>query len=230
MNHSHCVSAWASLIVSAICATSASATMLFETTPDLTEPTAAPFTDTISGAGQFYGSSFVLDTDAYVTGLSWMGVNTGDMNKVTSFTLEIWSDGLLYDFYHVPNQQLLSVTVPLAETSMIDTGHQIYGLPVYNFSTALDIPLEVQGGENYWLVLYGNSTPGSMFAWLQAENRSDSWAATYSIQSGVGPQWGSASRESTFTIIGNAIPEPTTATMLLLGGAVVLYRPRRRKI
>lgn len=229
MNHSHFVSAWTSFVVSAVCTVPASATILFETTPDLTEPTAAPFTDSISGAGQFYGSSFVLDTDAYVTGLSWMGVNTGDMNKVSSFTLEIWSDGLLYDFYHVPDQQLLSMTVPLADIGMIDTGSQIYGLPVYSFTTDLDIPLAVQGGQNYWFVLYGNSTPGSMFAWLQAENQSDSWAATYSIQGGVGPQWWSAARESAFAVIGNAVPEPTTAALLLLGGVFVISRPRRRK-
>ncbi|NLE28561.1 MAG: PEP-CTERM sorting domain-containing protein [Phycisphaerae bacterium] len=207
-------------IALAVCTMSASAGILFETTPDLTEPTGAPFSDSVSGTGQFFGSSFVIGDDSYITGLTWMGVNTGDMNKVNSFTLEIWNNGLLYDFYDVPNERLATWTVSLTDANQVNTGSQIYGLDVYNFAAELDSPFEITGGETYWLVVHGNSSSGSMFAWLQAENRSESKGATYSVQSGEGPQWWSASRESTFTVLGAPVPEPATISILMLAAAI----------
>lgn len=214
--------------VSMACAASASAGVLFQTTPDVTEPTGAEYSDTVSGAGQFMGGSFVLQDKSFITGFTWMGVNTGDMSKLASFTLELWSNTLLNDFYDVPGQRLAQWTVPLADANMVNTGSVIYNLDVYSFSAALDEPYEVEGQETYWLVLYGNSSSGSMFAWLRAESHVDSKAATYPIQHGEGPQWWPLSQEYTFSVLGAPVPEPAALSVLALAAMMACRRQRRR--
>ncbi|HOB73180.1 MAG TPA: PEP-CTERM sorting domain-containing protein [Phycisphaerae bacterium] len=214
------------ITVSAMCVASASAAVLFETTPDFSGNTGAAFSNSVSGTGQLYASSFMLDADANVTGFTWMGVNTGDMSNVSSFNLEIWSNTLLYDVYDVPGERLASWTVPLADANMFNTGQQIYNLDVYSFAAGLDSQFAIEAGQTYWLTVYGNSEPSSMFAWLYASPSPVVDGATYSVQGVQGAQWWSATRETTFSVIGDIAPEPTTMGLLALGSLVMLRRQR----
>ncbi len=208
---------------------SAMAVTLFEKTPSYTHGVGALYSDTRPGTGQLYGSSFSLSTDAMVTGLTWMGVHTGNMSNVGSFNLEIWSNGTDAGGYNRPDTKLADSAVALADANMTHSGQSIFGLPVYSFSADLGAPLALSAGETYWVSIYGNSSAG-MFAWLIAQ--SDGYGgATYSTQGGQGPAWWSLSTATTFSVLGSetaAIPEPATACALALAVAGLGRYFRRR--
>jgi len=65
-----------------------------------------------------------------------------------------------------------------------------------------------------------------MFAWLYASPSPVVDGATYSVQGVQGAQWWSATRETTFSVIGDIAPEPTTMGLLALGSLVMLRRQR----
>lgn len=188
-----------------------------------------PFTETASGgyfastlAGYLQYDSFVLTQDATIESVSWTGV---DLNELlgwtpvnpTSFTVSLYADA-----GGAPGSRL-SFSLVGNSAGATDTGTDLLGLNLYQYTGTLTTAFHASAGTTYWI---GISDPTTNANWFWA-----SGSGGDGVHAGVvGGTPGSFVDDMSFTLQGTvaAVPEPASAVLMLLGAAGLLARTRRR--
>jgi hypothetical protein len=174
--------------------------------------------DTVNPS-QICADNFILTTPATINSVRWWGAWNFFTPATDDFTVTFYEDknGRPDPSNVIANRRIGNVV----ETS---TGLNRSGFLLREFQANI-APVSLSDGTNYWISIFESAgTNGSQY-FLLRENAVGS-AAT-SVDGGV--SWGSRPREFSFQLEGssNAVPEPTTAAVLSVGGVAFAMLRRR---
>lgn len=190
---------------------------------------AQPYAETANGgyfastqAGYLQFDSFVLAADARIESVGWYGV---DLNEIlgwtpvnpVSFSIGIYAD----DGNGQPGSELATTTIP-DSGGATDTGLDLQGLTLYQYSGTLPTPFLASAGTRYWIAIV-DPTDNADWFWASGAGPDGTHAAL------IGGQPGVYADDLSFVLQGSVVPEPGSAALFLLGAAGLLGRALRRR-
>jgi hypothetical protein len=194
------------------------ATTIYGHSTDLSGSVASQY-DPVSGEIAKAYDNFTLSAASSVTGLGWVGSYFfGSSGGINGFLVEIWGDSA-----GVPGSNLFTATVSgnANETSL---GNDSNGDPTFIYNASLATPFAAAAGTSYWLSIQPTLAGTSQWGW---ENGTGGDGTAYQVFFGSPTV---ISNDLTFSLNSDgggsvSVPEPGTATLLLLGLAA--FRARR---
>ncbi len=163
--------------------------------------------------GPFYvADSFVLPTDATLTGITWKGIQGSDQPQ-ENFEISIYADdGTGKPVSPPPNSTIYSEPATLSDKHL--TGEMWGTEPFYQYTASLP-NFSLSSGTKYWLQVFN------------ATSQTWSWAISYDVPEGekmylnqpliTGNRWEpyNGSQAATFQLIGT-VPEPASYSLDLI--------------
>jgi hypothetical protein len=173
---------------------------------------------TLSGAysnlgGWINADNFTLSTDAVITGVNWYGYYNSEPASSSSilFDLNFHSDvGNLPDLVPIYSQSLsLSIT---------DIGiDAINGNNIYRFEAALATSFAVSAGERMWLSVFDTDPSTSQWLWSRHLPTGDGFAIRNTNPELITDWIPEGGGDLAFELVGDPVPIPEPATMILFG-------------
>ena len=173
------------------------------------------YASTLGGFLQF--DSFTLGADSTIESVRWYGV---DLNELlgwtpvnpTLFTVAIHAD----DGNGMPGSVLTSSTIG-DSAAATNTGTQLLGLALYQYTGTLTTPFHAAAGTTYWIGISDPTTNGNWF-WASGSGPDATHAGI------VGGTPAAYADDMSFTLDGTitAVPEPASSVLFLLGAAGLL--------
>lgn len=191
-------------------------------------PFGGPGSDTVVPTSQYpflwqqSADDFRLSEPATVTHVNWWGFHfenvapPDETMRIRLYTVRL-SDGL-------PGDLLFEES--FANPDRIDTGREIViggGPREYRYQAALGAPIDLDPGVEYWIEIVQVGDPNSGFRWELSRAETNGRAYWNNLV----PDWtrGTATSDLAFQLV---IPEPITASMLLVGLAFASRLRTRR--
>lgn len=175
-----------------------------------------------------HADNFTLGGDASVGGVRWWGLSEGvshtDLSNFGSFTVEFWTNRTVPSGNIRPRDLIASVTVDLAQTNATATGRAApSGALEYAHELTLDGPVDLSGGEIYWISISARSIDPRADVWQwQDSDLSDGLSSSFDY--GQNRWLVLDDTDSAFELI--AVPAPGGLGVLAMG---VLVAQRRRR-
>jgi hypothetical protein len=182
-------------------------------------------------------SSFQLTSSSTIGAISWQGIylnydqtngyTNGDPNT-NNWVISLYTSGGASDFpftpYSVETVSSTDVTESLAGTANFEGTQVNY----YNESLTLPTSVSLQGGQTYFLSIFSdNGGSSDSWSWLSSTN-TDGQTLQYESNS---DSTGLVAGNRTFTLYSQAVPEPASVSLLLIGGvfSLALYARQCRR-
>jgi hypothetical protein len=191
-----------------------------------------PYTETANGgyfastlAGYLQYDSFVLTTDASVQSVSWYGVDLNELMNVTPVNPTFFTIALHADDGNGLPGTLLAFTTVGGSAAATDTGMDLQGLNLFQYSGTLASPFQATAGTRYWIGISDPTSNGNWF-WASGSGADGTHAGI------IGGAPDHFSDDMSFSLQGTvaAVPEPASAALFLMGAAGLLgLRARRAK-
>ncbi len=183
-------------------------------------PNGAYFASTVSNFFQY--DSFVVSSSSSVQSITWWGVDINELLigattiNPTSFTVSIFADS----GSGTPGAQLASSTIGNSGNASVVGSLQ--GLSLYQYSGTLTTQFNVVAGTTYWLAI-ADATDNDDWFWATGSGPNNSHVTV------VGGQPSTSADDMAFALQGvaAAVPEPSSAALLLLGGIGALCTRKR---
>ncbi len=182
-------------------------------------------------SGIFTGDDFTLATDSVVRKVTWSGayVQGGGPPTTDIFTIAFFQPT-------APNSTPIFSYSVGNNVSRIDSGFLLVGggpslAPLFTFTA--DIPDTNLASGTYLLSIYNDtrSEPEGNFGWIRNINPIDNTLSQLGyVRNSPASAWVAApSINSSFALIGTAVPEPSSMFLLTLSGFSILIRRRIRR-
>jgi hypothetical protein len=174
--------------------------------------------------------SFVLPTDATLTGLTWKGFWALYQPPTSNDNFEVFlyvDDVTGKPVSSPPFSAFYSASVTLSDEHA--TGETFSnGEPFYQYTASIPA-VSLSGGTKYWLEIFNNNISQN-YEWAWAVDENAGGQMFFQLYQSINPNndWednGDAT-VATFQLTGTPAPEPSTLALLTLGG-FGLFMPRR---
>jgi hypothetical protein len=158
---------------------------------------------------------FVISSDGIVKSIRWWGLYTSDPHPAPedTFSIRFFGD----DAGQPANAPFVDVT-PVGPQRTLAGFTDFFGRTVYEYLAILPTPVELSGGETYYLSII-NDPSADVWQWHRSSDDGTGFARFDASSS-----WGPINENVAFQLI----PEPTTFWLLGLGLAGLAVARRRK--
>jgi hypothetical protein len=190
------------------------------------------FTETEAGGwwastpgGYLQFDNFALASHATVTSVSWLGVDLNELMDVTPINPTEFSISFYANDAGRPGALLGSYTIA-DSANATSTGQQLMGLTLFEYTATLSSGFQAQADTTYWIGISDPTYTNGSWFWAASLAQDNHHVAQ------VNGEFGSYAEDLAFSLHGtvSAVPEPSSAAMLLAGllGAAALRRRHHR--
>lgn len=170
-------------------------------------------------SGIYSSDDFTIPVTTTIVRIEWTGVYALDG---TPPSLDDYQIRIQADSGSGPGA-VLSTTLAGNAVNRIDSGIDLLGLDVFNYSADI-LPFTAAAGTNYWLVIFNNTSGDAGDDWF--------WGSRFllgnsTVSNDFGATWSAAGHRIDFRLF-SAIPEPSVSfvSMLMIAG-LAFHRKKR---
>jgi MYXO-CTERM domain-containing protein len=194
-------------------ASSAQASVIFEQAPNYG---GALYADSQGvAASQRIAENFIPDFSASIEQVTWWGSNNDNVH-VNAFTIKFYEDNGGMPGAHLYTESPSSV-------ASVDTGIDMFGNDVYQYSVVLNLPVSVDGGTQYWFSVTNATSVSGTWGWTSGDSADVSLAGS----SDHGETWWSTFGGVSMRLEGTVVPAPASLGLAGLAGVAAMRRRRR---